>query len=1575
MEEWQMECGEKMIFEEPLISVMIPVYNTGRYLKKSLDSVIYQTYDNLEIIVVNDGSSDNSEEIIMEYMKKDSRIKYVKNEENQGLFKARLRGYEKAGGEYIVCLDSDDYIGRDYYRSLLNVAQEENADIVVSDFIEDIESRNEKNVWVQNHLLSHLYLEGEEVLNTFLDTNYLTANWWFMWNKIYKKSLWDKCYKYFIEVESNITYLEDFLYGNILISNAGRYVHTDINAYYYVRHVDSCTGIGNRADEYVKHAKSKIYVIQFLKKYFEKIGLGEVTDKKLSRFAGKHKRDDLDKVEVSSSKKEDKQAVAHEIEKIYGDIEETLQKDTYFARTSGVDGRYEEVKSSICYKDHEVISFDIFDTLILRPFYRPTDLFIMLNPYFEELCSNRPFAEFAKIREDAEKQVRRLSKYQKPQLEEIQLDDIYGYIGEQYGIAKEILAKLKQREIELEIELSRPRRSVQELYYLAIQQKKKVICTSDIYFNKDVIVKILKKNGYNKFDDIFLSSETGVTKASGNLYQYAIRKLDVSPKHVLHIGDNWKSDIEMARQNGCKAFFIPKTVECLENKIPPNKRGHVMDALLKEIPGNWVRYRHAINEFGIRCMCAMVANKFFDNPFLTFDEYTDFNVDPYFIGYFALGMHNFAMARWILEDAKQKHYKKIHFVARDGYAVKKVYDCLKEYDVKAPKSNYLYLSRKAMLPLVITKKEDLFMLDEWINIKLYTPREFIEALGELINIDLGEKEEIAFLQEGVLMDVKLKNRDEYIHLAKVLIEKYLNEEKIQSYRNKMKIYFESIISENEAMFDIGYSGRGQAVLGDLLGITIDAYYIHTLRDTWNSLARTRGFQIYSFYGFTPTITGRQREMIQSDTCPSCVGYRTVDDKIVPIFEDKQIGAMGRYIMNTIHRGMEDFAEDFMRIFHNYLDLIYYDHFNVSFAHEWLMSNIKSKDLHVFSEITFDDDMMEGFYNRKLSDIWEKDLRWFSLKKENTQIPKKTTTECKKQIPAVAVQKAAIIKESGVHLEKGAVIEKNIQEQDVYPENITVPIEIQRLSRNKRIMYYLVFNRKVLIEKIKRAVQKPEKESVTILKKQIDNKSSKSFYYILSNYQLLCCIIHKLVFNRDREAVVLLSAYRKELYQRLIESNIFGREIYLWDDAMFNEYFKQRDLQVDSYTRKDWSAVQKEVFQMVEDKLPFEIDGFYDYYLSADCEVFGNYFISKKIPYSFFEDAAGIFTHTEITKNNWKKLFSHAKARFSERYPINGANPRIKRIYLKKSAQKEGVKLPKNAVDLDVMEQMMCLSEQDVNRILQVFDVKKMDIKEKKNLVLLLTQQMYAFKKMSKTEQNQLYLALVDYFMPVNAMLVVKPHPDDTYSDYKKLFPDCTVLSGKVLSEFLPVMTGTKYEMGITANSMSVFNLAAYMKHTLYFNPEIEVTWRYFDQYYIVAMLAVKASTLGYQCICAGANMIQLNLLLQYACNSKVRFEDTAHMDSGTKRFIFTVSEDFIKADRIAADDMLVSQKKWEGRTLQEKEIRYTFYGDDEELMKRYGTSLFVNEKVIEILKDTIIRKGLLYSKLQYEFCLNCGHEE
>ncbi len=115
------------------VSVIVPVYNVEKYLKRCLDQLINQTLKEIEIICVNDGSKDNSLDILEEYSQKDSRI-FVVSQENAGLSVARNTGMNYVKGEYIGYVDSDDWVDLDFYEKLYNAAKRNDCDIAVADF-------------------------------------------------------------------------------------------------------------------------------------------------------------------------------------------------------------------------------------------------------------------------------------------------------------------------------------------------------------------------------------------------------------------------------------------------------------------------------------------------------------------------------------------------------------------------------------------------------------------------------------------------------------------------------------------------------------------------------------------------------------------------------------------------------------------------------------------------------------------------------------------------------------------------------------------------------------------------------------------------------------------------------------------------------------------------------------------------------------------------------------------------------------------------------------------------------------------------------------------------------------------------------------------------------------------------------------------------------------------------------------------------------------------------------------------------------------------------------------------------
>lgn len=161
------------------VSVIIPVYNVEKYLPACLDSVLGQTLREIEVICVNDGSTDKSPEILQEYAKKDSRI-IVINQENKGLGSARNRAIEIAKGEYIGFVDSDDYIDADFYEKLYNAALKHNAEIAAAGYRRVSSSSKSIRLRFKNE---KLYINADD---KYKATN--IPEYWYVWNKIYKLS-------------------------------------------------------------------------------------------------------------------------------------------------------------------------------------------------------------------------------------------------------------------------------------------------------------------------------------------------------------------------------------------------------------------------------------------------------------------------------------------------------------------------------------------------------------------------------------------------------------------------------------------------------------------------------------------------------------------------------------------------------------------------------------------------------------------------------------------------------------------------------------------------------------------------------------------------------------------------------------------------------------------------------------------------------------------------------------------------------------------------------------------------------------------------------------------------------------------------------------------------------------------------------------------------------------------------------------------------------------------------------------------------------------------------------------------
>lgn len=232
----------------PKLSIIVPVFNAEKYLERCIKSILNQTYNNLEIILVNDGSTDKSLDICDFFAKVDSRISLI-SKINGGVASARNKGLEIASGEYIGFVDSDDHIDKYMYEKMVREAMIKEADIIECGYLtSDEEDNNKKHYQLNNQVIEgnynccYSYLKNENTTN-------------FNVNKLYKSTIVNEL-RY-----PNYKYSEDYWFNSIAFFNCEKKVTIQDTLYVYVQNPDSAVNkqfnIKNKMD--VFRAAEDIY--------------------------------------------------------------------------------------------------------------------------------------------------------------------------------------------------------------------------------------------------------------------------------------------------------------------------------------------------------------------------------------------------------------------------------------------------------------------------------------------------------------------------------------------------------------------------------------------------------------------------------------------------------------------------------------------------------------------------------------------------------------------------------------------------------------------------------------------------------------------------------------------------------------------------------------------------------------------------------------------------------------------------------------------------------------------------------------------------------------------------------------------------------------------------------------------------------------------------------------------------------------------------------------------------------------------------------------------------------------------
>ena len=244
---------------QPAVSIIVPVYNAETTLRHCVDSILSQEFTDFELLLVDDGSQDSSGNICEEYAGRDARVRVI-HQENSGVSAARNNALDRARGEYLQFLDSDDWITPDATRLLVRTAREHQCDLVIADFYRVIGAR----VSPKGDIEDDGVLTREEYAAHMMEN---PADFYYgvLWNKLYRRDIVEE---HHLRMDPEVSWCEDFLFNLEYILHAERFCALQVPIYYYVKTKGS---LANQSMTISRTVKTKLTLFEYYNQFYKRV--------------------------------------------------------------------------------------------------------------------------------------------------------------------------------------------------------------------------------------------------------------------------------------------------------------------------------------------------------------------------------------------------------------------------------------------------------------------------------------------------------------------------------------------------------------------------------------------------------------------------------------------------------------------------------------------------------------------------------------------------------------------------------------------------------------------------------------------------------------------------------------------------------------------------------------------------------------------------------------------------------------------------------------------------------------------------------------------------------------------------------------------------------------------------------------------------------------------------------------------------------------------------------------------------------------------------------------------------------
>ena len=922
------------------LSVIICVYNGEAYLRDCLDSILGSSLRDIEVVCVNDASTDSTADILADFTRRDPRVRVVAHDVNRGLFQARLTGMQAAAGDWVGFVDADDTVSEDRFRQLVAAGERESADMVwgpiVQQFGADLKTQD----------LTGPQFDRRATRTEHLKCLFATCGrdwtWQVFWAKVFRRDLARRVAASLAGVAERIGMCEDVLFSIAFACAADSiYFLTSAEPYFYRRTDDNMTSMRAALPTKLRDiAQSLKAVLAHAKEVLKPHDADGRLGANLAEWIGHYARiwRDCTPPDLADIRKD--------FESLFCARQSMHESLCAPKMRPYLGDPLRPFKDRIADPSVHVVSFDVFDTLVVRPFWQPTDLFAVVWEKFRKRRGVEFEIDFMRLRTEAESVAR-----QRSDGADVTLDFIYEMLADIAGWDGSFVDDVKTEEVRQEVAFCRARKTALDLVGYARNLGKRVVAVSDMYLPRSVIGRILEKEGFGVAeDDVFVSCETGRGKWNGALFPFVAERLGVASGAILHVGDNFQSDVEMARRAGLQALHLPRPADRMRTSIGAN--GRTLARIFSRESG-LVDGFEARCFLGIRCRLAIAANFLYDNPFAHQARSGTFGGDLVVFGYFALGMHLLGVADWIDDEVRERRLTGVHFLMRDGHLPRLAYERIHGERVPAPCDEW-HLNRGLAIALKLRERSDFL---GWLE-GSYIGNRF-DGLLLVFRAVLGE---VSYAQVEGLLRARFGSPQTIDECGRRQVVSFCMNEVFPKWRNEIAERQRAIVDylnvkmfgNNDATFDIGYSCRVESALARY-GVRLTPLYMHLNGGVGLERSLRYGLGVQTFYDYKQSVTGVVRELMFSSVEPKCARYGDVGGVFGPVFESQtHVDYLGGQAIREIQAAALSFVDDWTVMFGRNCDCLAARRTDASLPYDFFLTYSEQSDHEFLSLFKFDD---------------------------------------------------------------------------------------------------------------------------------------------------------------------------------------------------------------------------------------------------------------------------------------------------------------------------------------------------------------------------------------------------------------------------------------------------------------------------------------------------------------------------------------------------------------------------------------------------------------------------------------------